>query len=147
MKIYFYIFLFFLVITLFLILTYKGDTEQLPQGPLIINTDSVVKVEILYGHGVSNQRKKIKLSDFNKALATIKSYITPDTKPQKSCPWITFVLYKDSGQKNYLHLLFRGNDIMVQFGKNSWLISSKNRVKLEECMEEIISTSKLPQNN
>ena len=140
MKMFYYICFIFLASILVFFLIYNGNAKQLHQAPLTINSKSVVKVEIIYSYEKGfPKKKKIELSDLDKVLNIIKSYIIPDIKPQKSCPWIDFVLYKENGKKNYINLLLRNNDIMVQVGKKSWLIPSKNKGKLKKYIEEILS--------
>lgn len=147
MKIYFYICLIFLVLILVSIFIYSGNIKQNKMLPaplaININTDTVAKVEIIYGYEKGSlKRKKIELSDFNKVLNIIKSYIIQDAHPQKSCPWIDFILYKTNGKKIYINLLLRNSDVMVQVEKKSWLVPHKNKGKLKKCLEEILSSSK-----
>ena len=103
---------------------------------LNINMDSVTKVEIIHGYEKGSPHKNgVRISDFNKAMRMINSSIIPDTNPKKSCPWISFVLYESNGKKTYIGLFIRDNDIMVQIKKKSWLISGKNKNKLQKYLK------------
>ena len=141
MKIYLYICFLFSVIGLVFLLIYNDNSKKLPVVPLIVNTASVTKVEIIYGYEKGAPKKReIKFSDFDKALSIIKSCIVSDAKPQKSCPWVDFVLHKN-GKRIYLNLLLRNSDIMIQAGKKSWLIPRKNKNKLIKFIKELLSDS------
>jgi hypothetical protein len=138
MKIY-YILL--IILVLILIFIFRGRATQLGSAPFAIDTHSVVTVELIYCYNRNVPiKKEIQLSELNKILNIIKLYTIPDVNPKKSCPWISLVLHKHDSEKLYINILLRDSDVMVQVGKNSWLIPNKDKAVLEKIIRVTLET-------